>query len=50
MVWMIAVILLVLWLFGVVTRDTTGGLIHLPLLMVAMIIASVSVRQSRRVP
>ncbi len=48
MLWMIAVILMVLWLFGVVTHDTTGWLIHLPLLMVAMIIASVSVRQSRR--
>jgi hypothetical protein len=50
MLWMIAVILVVLWLFGVVTRDTTGGLVHLPLLIVAMIIASVSVRQSRRFP
>jgi hypothetical protein len=50
MLWVIAVTLTVLWLLGVMTHGTTGGLIHLPLLMVAMIIASVSVRQSRRIP
>jgi hypothetical protein len=50
MLGMIAVTLMAVLLFGVITHDTIGGLIHLPLLMVAMIIASVSVMRSRKLP
>lgn len=45
--WTIAVTLMMLWLLGVVSHYTMGGLIHV-LLMVALITASVSFMQSRR--
>jgi hypothetical protein len=37
MIWTIAVVLVVLWLLGVVTAYTMGGLIHL-LLVIAIIV------------
>ncbi|MDE2080001.1 MAG: lmo0937 family membrane protein [Burkholderiales bacterium] len=43
----IAVILLVLWLVGIVTSTTMGGLIHV-LLVIAIIVILVRVIQGRR--
>jgi hypothetical protein len=37
MLWTIAVILLVLWLLGIVTSYTVGGVIHL-LLVIAIVV------------
>ena len=48
MPWTIAVILLVLWLLGLVTGYTRGGLIHI-LLVVAVIVVIVRIVQGRRV-
>jgi hypothetical protein len=44
----IALILLVLWLLGIVSSYTMGGLIHL-LLVVAIVVFLVRVIQGRRV-
>ena len=43
----IAVVLLVLWLIGIVTSTTMGGLIHV-LLVIAIIVILVRVIQGRR--
>ncbi|NVN92208.1 MAG: lmo0937 family membrane protein [Desulfuromonadales bacterium] len=48
MLWTICVILIVLWLLGVVTAYTMGGLIHI-LLVIAIIVLLVRVIQGRRV-
>jgi hypothetical protein len=48
MLWTILVILLVLWLLGMVTSYTMGGLIHL-LLVVAVIILIIRLVSGRRV-
>jgi hypothetical protein len=48
MLWTICVILIVLWLLGVVTAYTMGGLIHI-LLVIAIIVVLVRVIQGRRV-
>ena len=48
MLWTIAVILLVLWMLGLVTAYTAGGLIHI-LLVVAIVIVLLRVIQGRRV-
>jgi hypothetical protein len=48
MLWTILVILLVLWLLGMVTSYTMGGLIHL-LLVVAVIILLIRLFSGRRV-
>ena len=48
MLWTIFVILLVLWLLGMVSSYTIGGLIHL-LLVLAVIVLLVRVIQGRRV-
>ena len=48
MLWTIAVILLVLWAFGLVGAYTAGGLIHL-LLVVAVIVVAIRVLQGRKV-
>lgn len=42
MLWIIFVILLVLWLVGMVTSYTLGGLIHV-LLVIALVIALVKI-------
>jgi hypothetical protein len=44
----IAVILIVLWLLGLVSSYTMGGLIHI-LLVIAIIVVLVRVIQNRRV-
>jgi hypothetical protein len=48
MLWTICVILIVLWLLGMVTAYTMGGLIHI-LLVVAVIVVLVRIIQGRRV-
>ncbi len=47
MLWTICVILIVLWLLGVVTSYTMGGLIHF-LLVIAVIVVLINVIQGRR--
>ena len=44
----IAVVLVVLWLLGIVTSNTMGGLIHV-LLVIAIVVFLVRVIQGRRV-
>ncbi|MBU5636207.1 lmo0937 family membrane protein [Geomonas sp. Red69] len=48
MLWTICLILIVLWLAGMVTSYTMGGLIHI-LLVIAIIVLLVRVIQGRRV-
>ena len=48
MLWTICVVLIVLWLLGMVTSYTMGGLIHI-LLVVAVISLLVRIIQGRRV-
>jgi hypothetical protein len=47
MLWTIAVILIVLWLLGLVSGTTFGGLVHL-LLVIAIIVIVVQFLQGRR--
>ena len=47
MLWTIVVILLVLWLLGLVTSYTLGGVIHV-LLVIAIVMALVNLIQGRR--
>jgi Family of unknown function (DUF5670) len=47
MLWTIAVILLVLWLLGMVSSYTAGGLVHL-LLVIAVIVVVVQFISGRR--
>lgn len=46
MLWTIAIILFVLWLIGMVSNYTMGGLIHL-LLLIAVVTATGGSRSSR---
>lgn len=48
MLWTIAVVLIVLWLLGLLTSYTMGGLIH-ALLVIAIIVVLIRVIQGRRV-
>ena len=48
MLWSICVILIVLWLLGMVTSYTMGGLIHI-LLVIAIIVVLVRVIQGRKI-
>jgi hypothetical protein len=48
MLWTIAVILIVLWLLGLLTSYTMGGLIH-ALLVIAIIVVAIRLIQGRRV-
>lgn len=48
MLWTICLVLIVLWLLGMVTSYTMGGLIHI-LLVIAIIVVLVRVIQGRRV-
>jgi len=48
MLWTFCVVLIVLWLLGIVTSYTLGGLIHI-LLVIAVISVLVRVIQGRRV-
>lgn len=47
MLWTIAVILIILWLLGLVSSYTMGGVIHV-LLVIAIIMILVNVIQGRR--
>jgi hypothetical protein len=47
MLWTLVLILLVLWLLGVVTSYTAGGLIHI-LLLVALVVVVIRLLQGRR--
>lgn len=47
MLWTIVIILLVLWLLGLVSGYTIGGLLHI-LLVVAIIVVIIRVIQGRR--
>lgn len=47
MLWTICVILLVLWLLGMLTSYTMGGLVHL-LLVVALFVFVIRLIQGRR--
>ena len=48
MLWTIAVILLVLWVLGLVTATTFGGLIHV-LLVIAIIVVVLNLVRGRKV-
>jgi hypothetical protein len=48
MLWTICVVLIILWLLGMVTSYTMGGLIHI-LLVIAIIVVLVRVIQGRKV-
>ena len=47
MLWTLVVILMVLWLLGIVTSYTAGGLLHI-LLVVALVVVVVRLLQGRR--
>ncbi len=47
MLWTIAVVLIILWLLGLVTSYTMGGLIHI-LLVIAIVVVLINVIQGRR--
>ncbi|GFE56243.1 lmo0937 family membrane protein [Geobacter sp. AOG1] len=48
MLWTICVVMIVLWLLGIVTSYTMGGLIHI-LLVIAIIVVLVRIIQGRKV-
>lgn len=48
MLWTICMVLIVLWLLGIVTSYTMGGLIHI-LLVIAIIVMLLRIIQGRRV-
>jgi len=48
MIWTIAVVLLILWVLGLVTSTTMGGLIHI-LLVVAVVMVLVRIIQGRKI-
>jgi hypothetical protein len=47
MLWTIALILIILWVLGLVTSYTMGGLIHI-LLVIAVIVILINIIQGRR--
>ena len=47
MLWTLFVILLILWLLGLVTGHTLGGIIHI-LLVIAIVVVLIQVIQGRR--
>jgi len=48
MLWTIAIVILVLWLLGLITSTTMGGVIHV-LLVIAIVLILIRVLQGRRV-
>jgi hypothetical protein len=48
MLWTLVVILLVLWLLGLVTSYTLGGVIHV-LLVIALVVIVIHLIQGRRI-
>jgi hypothetical protein len=47
MLWTLVVVLMVLWLLGMVTSYTAGGLIHI-LLLFALVVVVIRLLQGRR--
>jgi Family of unknown function (DUF5670) len=47
MLWLISVVLLVLWLFGVVSNQTMHGYIHI-LLVIAIVVVLVRIIRGKR--
>jgi hypothetical protein len=47
MLWTIVIILLVLWLLGMVSSYTLGGLLHI-LLLIALVVVVIRLIQGRR--
>jgi len=47
MLWMIAVILVILWLLGLVSSYTMGGFIHI-LLVIAIVVVLIRIIQGRK--
>ena len=47
MIWTLAIVLLLLWLLGLLTSYTLGGVIHV-LLVVALVVVVISLFQGRR--
>jgi len=47
MLWKLAVVLLILWVLGLVSSYTVGGLIHI-LLVVALVVLVINFLQGRR--
>ena len=47
MLWTIAMILIILWVLGLVSSYTMGGLIHV-LLVIAVIVVLINIIQGRR--
>ena len=48
MIWTIIVILLILWLLGLITSFTAGGLIHI-LLVIALVLVIIRLIQGRKI-
>ena len=48
MLWTIVLILIILWLLGLVSSYTMGGIIHL-LLVIAIVVVLIRIIQGRRV-
>ena len=48
MLWTLVIILLVLWLLGLVTSYTLGGVLHI-LLVIALVVIAINLIQGRRV-
>lgn len=48
MLWTIVLILAIMWILGMVTANTLGGLIHI-LLVVAIVVVIVNLLRGRRV-
>lgn len=47
MLWTIAIVLVILWLFGFMTANTFGGLIYI-LLVIALVLVVLQLFQGRR--
>jgi hypothetical protein len=47
MLWTVVIVLVVLWLLGIVSSYTVGGLIHI-LLVIALVVIVVRLLQGRR--
>jgi len=48
MLWTICMVLIILWLLGIVTSYTMGGLIHI-LLVIAVVVVLIRLIQGRKV-
>jgi hypothetical protein len=48
MLWIIAIVLIVLWLLGIVTSYTVGGFIHI-LLVIAIIVVLIKIIKGKKI-